>query len=559
MASVELVLAAVAAADLCLQYGKKLVGTYQDFKNADEYVRTRIVIVEAIWSKTTVQVGFVKRVAKTLEEEHCRIHLNVFEILKSKLMMATSKIESVMKKTSESGIKRWKLMFLRDSIDDTITQLEQWQRIFDPTWYLILRIGDKLIDTELLSTEEPETGRPSTAASSATTLVSAQKFRDTIKDDKWGGGSAHHVSLPDALDWDAAAEIKYSSTQLVQRAADRSERLYVVDTIVCHSNLDVYAARTDAESLAKKLSQVEPGTFGLLVCHGLIKRKNPETRHLVSMSLAFRPPTESKQHRQPASLRQHLMQGSSGPGCPFSLTRVLSIARQLAQAVSYIHTCDFVHKNIRPETVLVFPDAEEHRDGVEKPSTLGSAYLLGFDSFRSVNFGTLRSGDEAWERNLYRHPSRQGFQAQRDYIMQHDVYSLGVCLLELGLWESFVQYHRHDGGAEAVELAEDEDIRPSKGLGLELKDLEFTAEVPTSPLPSPSSGKIKEHLVGLARSKLPLRMGDKFTAVVVTCLTCLDEGNEDFGDQSEMCDDDGILIGVRFIEKVLFKLSEISF
>ena len=28
--------------------------------------------------------------------------------------------------------------------------------------------------------------------------------------------------------------------------------------------------------------------------------------------------------------------------------------------------------------------------------------------------------------------------------MQHDIYSLGVCLLEIGLWESFVEYSQED-------------------------------------------------------------------------------------------------------------------
>jgi hypothetical protein len=38
--------------------------------------------------------------------------------------------------------------------------------------------------------------------------------------------------------------------------------------------------------------------------------------------------------------------------------------------------------------------------------------------------------------------------------------------------------------------------------------------------------------------------------VVVSCLTCLDKGNKDFGDESEFLDTDGILVGVRYVEKV---------
>ncbi len=42
------------------------------------------------------------------------------------------------------------MVFVVRVIDKAISELEQWQRIFDPTWFLILRIGDKLIDSELL-------------------------------------------------------------------------------------------------------------------------------------------------------------------------------------------------------------------------------------------------------------------------------------------------------------------------------------------------------------------------------------------------------------------------
>jgi hypothetical protein len=158
----------------------------------------------------------------------------------------------------------------------------------------------------------------------------------------------------------------------------------------------------------------------------------------------------------------------------------------------------------------------------------------------------MRTGDNEWDRNLYRHPSREGLFAQEDYIMQHDVYSLGVCLLELGLWESFVCYEKEVGDATG------EKKRLSTGLGLSLDSFQFQTEE------SILSPKVKAHLVDLARRRLPSRMGDKYTSVVITCLTCLDPGNEDFGDDEEMRDDDGVLVGVRFIEKVLLKLDEIA-
>ncbi|KAK3985912.1 Serine/threonine-protein kinase-transforming protein Rmil [Cladorrhinum sp. PSN332] len=540
MASVELVMAAIGTADLCLKYGKKLVDAYRVYKAADENVKSKILMIEAIWHKTATQIEFVKRVASVLQEEHCRIHFEVFEMLQGKLMTAISKIEGVLKKNDPEkapgvGLRRWKFVLIRESLDEIICELERWQRIFDPTWLLILRVGDEGIDTELSrDTVSPSLSRSSTLVPSSndSTMSTARNLRGMIKSDS--SRDDIHVSLPeDGLDWANATVIQYSNIKILERP--RSGKIFAIDSIACGPGVDVSRARADAETLAKKLRLVDPKSCNLLSCHGLIKRKSPQSRQLASIDLVFRLPLPSLNNGQGEptklfSLRQQLLHIHPST---ISLTHVLNIALHLARAVSSVHTCEFVHKNIRPETILVLPD--ETNPLIQ----LGSAHLLGFDSFRGVYFHTNRLGDPAWERNLYRHPQRQGLHANDAYIMQHDLYSLGVCLLELGLWTSFLEYPDGDG-----------QVIPSNALGLALKDFEYTEK---------SGANIKEHLVRVAKSKLPARMGDRYTAVVVTCLTCLDPGNEDFGDPEYMRDEDGILIGVRFIEKVLVQLGNISF
>lgn len=59
----------------------------------------------------------------------------------------------------------------------------------------------------------------------------------------------------------------------------------------------------------------------------------------------------------------------------------------------------------------------------------------------------------------------------------------------------------------------------------------------------------KDRLLDLTRLELPRVMGTEYSKVVETCLTCLDENNDDFGDQSEFEDTDGIVVGARYIEK----------
>ena len=64
------------------------------------------------------------------------------------------------------------------------------------------------------------------------------------------------------------------------------------------------------------------------------------------------------------------------------------------------------------------------------------------------------------------------------------------------------------------------------------------------------ASSLKRKFVKMAREKLPSLMGCKYTQVVVSCLTCLDRDNDGFGDQREFEDEDGLLVGVRFIERV---------
>jgi hypothetical protein len=48
-------------------------------------------------------------------------------------------------------------------------------------------------------------------------------------------------------------------------------------------------------------------------------------------------------------------------------------------------------------------------------------------------------------------------------------------------------------------------------------------------------------------------MVTKYAEIAETCLTCLDPENADFGDATEFEDEDGICVGVRYIEKVRWK------
>jgi serine/threonine protein kinase len=147
-----------------------------------------------------------------------------------------------------------------------------------------------------------------------------------------------------------------------------------------------------------------------------------------------------------------------------------------------------------------------------------------------------------------RHPSRQGTQPETNYQMQHDIYSLGVVLLEIGLWTSFVL----------------EDLKSDSPLPFPNSIL-CPTDLDGRRTPLPTATENKQTLENIAQRELPARFGRRYTDIVLLCLRCLDPGNETdekekgFGvGSADWTDEDGLVIGVRFIENVLEKMQEIT-
>ena len=311
-----------------------------------------------------------------------------------------------------------------------------------------------------------------------------------------------------------------------QAAVERNQEV-IIDLIRPDARVKPESIIQGIRDLARVLARVDTMTFGLMSCLGVVKifatKDGENDPALLGFDLVFLNPLP---FQAPHSLRYILLSDISR----VPLNNWFDLARQLARSVFFIHTAKFVHKNIRPETILCFQDGCSNN--------LGKPFLVGFEKFRLDKSATHQFGDDAWERNLYRHPQRQGLHPEESYVMQHDIYSLGVVLLEIGLRTSFVDFRN------------DQKYSPSESCATSLLEPNVQDstgdEIETTPCYTPG---IKENLIQLAESELPSSMGFKFTQVVISCLTCLDNDNEYFGDV-ELQDKDGILVGVRYIEKV---------
>ncbi|KAI0381133.1 prion-inhibition and propagation-domain-containing protein [Hypomontagnella monticulosa] len=118
-----------------------------------------------------------------------------------------------------------------------------------------------------------------------------------------------------------------------------------------------------------------------------------------------------------------------------SLTARVSMAQKLAGSLDYLHATNWLHKGLRSDNILF----------LEPPSLdLQSFCLSGFDYSRPANPDEATEfPSDRREHDLYRHPDVQ-FDVPRDgeygYKEKHDIYSLGVVLMEIGLWQPIHQF-----------------------------------------------------------------------------------------------------------------------
>ena len=190
-----------------------------------------------------------------------------------------------------------------------------------------------------------------------------------------------------------------------------------------------------------------------------------------------------------------------------ALDQRFDFARKIACAVLYVHVMGWVHKSIRTSNIVVFPKKSTPPSPTRQfPKHLGEPFLCGFETARHDKATSDQQGDAHWHYNIYRHPKRQGLHPEERYSMNHDIYGLGVVLLELGMWKPLLAT-----GLAALRQSSAEDVR------LFLREL--------------------------AATKLPVSMGTKYCETVLYCLDI--DGETQVG-------------STAVVEEVLGKLEELS-
>jgi serine/threonine protein kinase len=155
------------------------------------------------------------------------------------------------------------------------------------------------------------------------------------------------------------------------------------------------------------------------------------------------------------------------------------LARELSAALSQFHTVKWIHKSFRSNNILFFQNTQSK----ETTSPFHRPYLFGWEYGRPESgFSSRVDEKDDIEENVYRHPEQWGLPTS-SFNRIHDIYSLGVVLLEIGLWKPVISLHRW--GFKNV------------GLGSEVKD----------------------YLIESARhQRLRAPIGERYQNVVLSCL-----------------------------------------
>lgn len=448
------------------------------------------------WIGLELEISFYKKIESRLGNQNRRHFEKLINHLYEKLERIRSEIEKISgKEASFFGRSRFVLL-VKTSLEHATKEFIDWHSLFQPLILLLTHVSNPEVD-RMIQAEPRGANTAITVVQNLREAFKAAKEQKPITKDSVRFPTGEHY-------WDQRKVIKYTSIQIHQIPNQR--RALIIDTIPCNG-LDRHAREIvyNVRRLAQVLRLVDPMTFGIPACAGLVHVKNSR-EILTKIEMVFEIPMELEKLQ---SLRDLLLSSNQANGPQFSIDARINLAKHLARIILYVHSADFVHKNFRPETIILLSSRNQQNE-------IGFPFLVGFQNVRLVSGDTVYMGNTAWEQNIYRHPERQGQYPEQSYKMQHDIYSLGVCLLEIALWKSFVLW---DGEGKVP-------TRSAESIGLVSK----------------TGWEVKDKLIAMAEERIPKSLGHRYATVTLSCLQCLDG--------SESWDSDGATVGIGYIEKV---------
>ncbi|KAI6081905.1 hypothetical protein F4821DRAFT_274554 [Hypoxylon rubiginosum] len=193
-----------------------------------------------------------------------------------------------------------------------------------------------------------------------------------------------------------------------------------------------------------------------------------------------------------------------------SLNLRVELCQQIAVAVLKALAIGLTHQDVRPQNLLVtFEKGDD--DDLEQ----ASLFLCGWANAQLIDGTETRGLDESTlSRIIYQYPKRRALEnmAKEDDNVGYSIYSMGVCMLELLIWDPLIR----PGDTEmAAPVLSDAYMREFEYLGYN--------EASDMPPDYDSSGdeQVQNTLISMTESLIPRKAGYKMMELVRRCLTCL--------------------------------------
>lgn len=178
----------------------------------------------------------------------------------------------------------------------------------------------------------------------------------------------------------------------------------------------------ERELIESRLSQLanlmstedKPAAFRCPLCIGYCRRDDGDE---IQYGLVFDASSLGRMDSDIVTLRENLEDSSP------SLTQRTKLATAMAESLLYLHGVNWLHKGLRSDNIII-PNGD-----------LTNPLISGFDFSRPDVSGeiTVKSTSQA-HHDYYKHPQLLQHSKARSEKL-HDIYSLGLILVEIALWK----------------------------------------------------------------------------------------------------------------------------
>ena len=212
------------------------------------------------------------------------------------------------------------------------------------------------------------------------------------------------------------------------------------------------------ESLARLMVSLgKDRTAGILDCMGYVHHAH---EHQFGFVYSFPDGVAKRQSvpMRPTSLAKVIYDNTANIKQPRPLLGdIFKLANNVAITLSHVHEASWLHKNISSSNIVFF----EVNEDLGLPPFIETPWIIGFSHSRPDDDKTFTQPPP--ERNFYQHPEYAMHKTR--FMRLHDYYSLGIVLLEIGLWRTISSFGNRYTNLPAWNLSRKllEDVVPQLG------------------------------------------------------------------------------------------------